>query len=88
MSIQVLVCTQADLNLVKLTASHFWVLNNQNANENMPNMIPIAHLNGNLMDCNENLAWGEQEPLIHSHMFWYTTTCEKAVKISFYFIFM
>ena len=25
-------CLQADLNLVKITASHFWVLNTQNAN--------------------------------------------------------
>ena len=45
-----LACMQADSNLGKITASHFWVLNTQNANENMPNMIPIAYLNKNLMD--------------------------------------
>ena len=55
---------QADSNLMKLTASNFQVgvLNTQDVNENMPNMIPIANLNENLMDCNENLAWGEQNP--------------------------
>ena len=79
---------QADLNLEKLTASHFQALNAQNPNENMPNMIPIASLNENLMDCNENLAWGKQEPLIHSYIFWYTTKGEKVVKTSFYIIFM
>ena len=53
-----LACMQADSNLWKITASHFWVLNAQNANENMPNMIPIVYVNENLMYCNENLAWG------------------------------
>ena len=48
-----LACTQANSNLGKLTTSNFWVLNTQNVNENMPNMIPIAYLNENLMDCNE-----------------------------------
>ena len=52
-------CMQADLNLGKLTASHLWVLNTQNANKNMPNMFPIAYLNENLRYCNENLAWGK-----------------------------
>ena len=60
---------QANSNLVKITASHFQVLNTQNANENMPNMIPIAYLNENFTNCNENLAWGKQEPLIHPYMF-------------------
>ena len=60
---------QADSNIVKITAPHFQVLDTQNANENMPNMIPIAYLNENFMDCNENLAWGKQEPLIHPYMF-------------------
>ena len=32
-------------------------------------MIPIAYLNENFMDCNENLAWGKQEPLIHPYVF-------------------
>ena len=53
-----LACIQADLTFGKITASHFQVLDTQNANENMPNMIPIAYLNSNLMECNENLAWG------------------------------
>ena len=72
-----LVRAQDNLNLGKITASHFWVLNTQNANENMPNMIPIAYLNETLMDCNENLAWGKQEPLIHPYMIWYTKTVRK-----------
>ena len=38
--------------------------------------------------CNENLAWGKQEPLIHPYMFWYATKGEKVVKISFYFIYL
>ena len=54
-----LACTQADLNLAKITATHFWVINTQNGNENIPNMIPIAYLNENFMDCNENLARGK-----------------------------
>ena len=29
----------------------------------MPNMILIAYLNKNFTNCNENLAWGKQEPL-------------------------
>ena len=49
-----LACTQADLNLEKITASHFWVLTAPNASKNMPNTIPIAYLNKNFMDCNEN----------------------------------
>ena len=51
--------TQADLNLGKLTASDFWVLNTQNANKNMPDMFPIAYLNENLRYCNQNSAWGK-----------------------------
>ena len=78
----------SQLNLGKITASHFQVLNTHNANENMPNMIPIAYLNETLMDCNENLAWGKQEPLIHPYMIWYTTKGEKVVKTSFYIILM
>ena len=50
---------QADSNLGKITASHFQVLNTQNANENMPGMFPIVYLNQNLRYCNENLAWGK-----------------------------
>ena len=80
--------TQADLNLGKLTASHFWVLNTQNANENMPNMFPIAYLNENLTYCNENLTWGNQELLVQSYTVWHTTKGEKAAKTSFYFVYM
>ena len=74
-----LACMQANLNLERITASHSWVLITQNANENMPNMIPIAYLNENLMDCNENFARDKQEPLTHPHphMFWYETKGEK-----------
>ena len=54
-----LVCIQANPNLVKITASNFGVLNTQNANQNMPKLIPIAYLNENFIDCNENLAWGK-----------------------------
>ena len=79
---------QADLNLRKLTTSHSNALNTQNANKNMPNMFPIAYLNENLRYCNKNLAWGKQEPLIHTYVFWYTTKGEKVVKTSFYFIYL
>ena len=51
--------TPADLNVGKLTASHFKALITQNANENMPDMFPIVYLNENLRYCNENLAWGK-----------------------------
>ena len=54
-----LACMQADTNLAKITTSYFWVLNTQNANDNMPNMILIAYLNENFTYCNENLAWGK-----------------------------
>ena len=60
-----LVVMQADSNLGKLSTSHFWVLNTQNAYENMPNMFSIVYLNENLRYCNENLARGKQEPLVH-----------------------
>ena len=73
----------ADSNLGKLTASHFKALITQNANENMPDMFPIVDLNENLRYYNENLAWGKREPLIHPHMFWYSTKGEKAVKTHF-----
>ena len=64
-----LACMQANSNLEKISTSHYWVLYTQNANENMTIMIPIAYLNENFMDCNENLAWGKQEPLIPPHVF-------------------
>ena len=78
----------ANSNLGKLTASHFKALITQNANENMPDMFPIVYLNENLRYCNENLAWGKREPLVHPYVFWYSTKGEKAVKNSFYFIFL
>ena len=80
--------TPADWNLGKITASHFKVLITQNANENMPDMFLIVYLNENLRYCNENLAWGKREPLVHPYVFWYTTKGEKAMKPPFYFIFM
>ena len=49
-----LTCMPADLNLRKLTATHFWVLIAQNANENMPNVFLIVYLNDNMRYCNEN----------------------------------
>ena len=76
----------ADSNLRKLTASHFDDLITQNTNENMPNMFLIVYLNENLRYCNENLALGKQEPLIHPYMFWFTT--EKAVKTPLYFTYL
>ena len=79
---------QAESNLGELTTSHFSVLITQNANENMPNMFPIVYLNENLRYCNENLALGKQEPLVHPYMFWYTTKGEKSAKNSFYFIYL
>ena len=54
-----LACMQPESKLEKITASLLQILNAQNANENMPNMIPIVYLNEIFMDCNENLAWGK-----------------------------
>ena len=47
-------------------------------------MILIAYLSENLPDCNENLAWGKQEPLVHSYVFWYKTKGEKAKSQNFF----
>ena len=58
-----LVCMQANTNLAKITTSHFWVLNTQNANRNMPNRILIAYHHKNFTNCNENLAWVNKNPL-------------------------
>ena len=85
-SSSLVMCMQADLG--KLTASHSQVLNTQNTNKNMPNMFPIAFLNENLRYCNENLAWGKWEPLIHPYLFWYATKGEKVAKTSFYVIYL
>ena len=46
--------TPADSNLGKITPSHFKVLITQNANKNMPDLLPIVYLNENLRYCNEN----------------------------------
>ena len=46
--------TLADLNLRKLTTSHFGALSTQNTN-----MFLIVYLNENLRYCNKNLAWGK-----------------------------
>ena len=73
----------ADSNLRILTATHFNALITQNANENMPDMFPIVYLNENLIYCNENLAWGKQEPLVHPYVFWYSTRGKKVVKTHF-----
>ena len=78
----------ADSNLTKLTASHPKALIAQNANKNMPDMFPIVYLNENLRYCNENLAWGKQEPLIHPYVFWYSAKGEIVVKNSIYSIFL
>ena len=58
-----LACMQPNLNLGKLTASHFQVLNTQNENKNMSNMFPIVYLNENLRYCNENFptCFGTQQ---------------------------
>ena len=58
---------QANSKLGKITASHFWVLNTQSTNENMPDMFPMGYLNENLRYFNENLASGKQEPLVQSY---------------------
>ena len=46
-------------------------------------MFLIVYLNENLRYCNENLAWGKQEPLTHLYMFWYPTKAEKLRKLQF-----
>ena len=79
---------QADPNLVKIAASHFQVLNTQNPNQNMTNMIPIAYLNENSINCNGNLASGKREPLVHPYIFQYKIRAEKVVKTSFYILFI
>ena len=78
----------ANLNLTKLSASHFNALYTQNANKKMPNMFPIVYLNENLRYCNENRAWVKREPLIHPYVFLYTTKGEKVEKKSFYYIYL
>ena len=81
-----LACTQANSNLVKITTTCFWVLNTQNANRNMPNMILIAYLNENLPNCNENFAWGKQEPLVQPACLGTKQKVRKQSKLHFTFI--
>ena len=75
--------TPADLNFRKLTTSHFNALITQNSNQNMPIMFLIVNLNENLRSCNENLAWGNQEPLIHPYMFGTQQKVRKQRKLHF-----
>ena len=55
-AVHLLLELQVDVILVTIQASEILALDNpltaQNANENMPNMIPIGYLNENSMDCN------------------------------------
>ena len=39
------------------------------SNRNMPNMILIAQLNENFTDCNENLAWVNENPSFNPTLF-------------------
>ena len=55
--------TQAEQYLSKLTASHFSTLNTDFANQNMLKRIPIAMLNENKADCNENFRICAEEPV-------------------------
>ena len=55
--------TQAEQYLSKLTALHFSTLNMDFANSNVLKRIPIAMLNENKADCNENLMICAEEPV-------------------------
>ena len=54
---------QAELYLLKLTASHFTTQNMRIANQNMLKRILIAMLNENTAKLNENLRIGEKESI-------------------------
>ena len=54
---------QAERYLSKLTASHFSTLNTDFANQNVLKRIPIAMLNENKADCNENFRICAEEPI-------------------------
>ena len=54
---------QAKQYLSKLTASHFSTLNTDSANQNMLKRIPIAMLNENKADWNENFRICAEEPI-------------------------
>ena len=55
--------TQAKRHLRKLTASYFTTLNVDFANQNVLERIPIAMLNENKADRNENFRMCEEEPV-------------------------
>ena len=55
--------TQTKRYLSKLTASHFSTLNTKFANQNMLKKIPIAMLNENKADWNENFRICAEEPV-------------------------
>ena len=55
--------TQAKQYLSKLTASHLSTLNTDFANQNVLKRIPIAMLNENKADCNENFRICAEEPV-------------------------
>ena len=50
--------------LSKLTTSHFSTLNMDFANQNVPKRIPIAMLNENKADFNENFRICAEEPVV------------------------
>ena len=54
---------QAEQYLSKLTASHFSTLNMHFANRNVLKRIPIAMLNKDKADCNENFRICAEEPV-------------------------
>ena len=54
---------QADLYLLKLTASHFSILNTRIANQNVLERILIAMDNKNTAKSNENFRMGAEEPI-------------------------
>ena len=57
--------TQAKQYLSKISASHFSTLNTKFANQNMLKRIPIAMLNENKADWNENFRICVEEPVAH-----------------------
>ena len=54
---------QAERYLSKITASHFCTLNTDFPNWNVLKRIPIAMLNKNKADCNENFRICAEEPV-------------------------
>ena len=54
---------QAELYFLRLTASHFSILNMKIANQNMLEWILIAMHNENTAKSNENFRMGAEEPV-------------------------